>query len=105
VGLLADDVSYENVPIGPIAGPEAVRAALDGFLAPVVEVEWRILREVATGDLVVNERLDRFRFGSGWLELPVAGFFEVADGKIRLWRDYFDLASYTNQLAALTGPA
>jgi limonene-1,2-epoxide hydrolase len=33
----------------------------------------------------------------------VAGVFEVdADGRISLWRDYFDMASYTGQLAALT---
>ena len=53
--------------------------------------------------MVINERLDRFQIGSGWLELPVAGFFEVTDqGLISLWRDYFDMSSYTGQLAALT---
>jgi limonene-1,2-epoxide hydrolase len=34
--------------------------------------------------------------------MPVAGFFEVTgEGQIRLWRDYFDLPTYTTQLAAL----
>ena len=52
---------------------------------------------------VANERVDKFKIGDGWLELPVAGFFEVDDdGKITLWRDYFDLASYTDQLAKLS---
>jgi hypothetical protein len=32
--------------------------------------------------------------------LPVMGAFEVrADGKISAWRDYFDLAQFTKQLA------
>jgi limonene-1,2-epoxide hydrolase len=36
--------------------------------------------------------------------MPVAGFFEVTDdGQISLWRDYFDLPTYTTQLAALRG--
>ena len=36
--------------------------------------------------------------------MPVAGFFEVNDdGLITLWRDYFDLATYTDQMAQLTG--
>ena len=47
---------------------------------------------------------DRFKIGDGWLEMPVAGFFEVnGDGLITLWRDYFDLATYTDQMAKLTG--
>ncbi len=103
VELLADDVSYENVPMSPIAGKEAVRATLGAFLGAAAQVEWPIRRQVVAGNVVVNERLDRFQIGDGWLELPVAGFFEVTDaGLISLWRDYFDMASYTGQLAALT---
>ena len=37
--------------------------------------------------------------GGKHVELPVMGVFVVKDGKISLWRDYFDLASYTSQLA------
>ncbi len=103
VELLADDVSYENVPMSPIAGKEAVRATLGAFLGSASQVEWPISRQVVAGNVVVNERLDRFQIGNGWLELPVAGFFEVTDqGLISLWRDYFDMSSYTGQLAALT---
>jgi limonene-1,2-epoxide hydrolase len=104
VDLLADDVSYENVPVTPIVGKEAVRSTLEGFLGVAGAVEWPVLREVVVGNVVVNERLDRFRIGDGWLELPVAGFFEVTDdGLISLWRDYFDMSTYLNQLSALTG--
>lgn len=104
VGLLADDVSYENVPVTPIVGKEAVRSTLEGFLGVASAVEWPVLREVVVGNVVVNERLDRFEIGGGWLELPVAGFFEVTDeGLISLWRDYFDMSTYLNQLSALTG--
>jgi limonene-1,2-epoxide hydrolase len=41
--------------------------------------------------VVVTERTDRFRFKDRWVDLPVAGVFELRDGKIALWRDYFDL--------------
>jgi limonene-1,2-epoxide hydrolase len=106
VEMLADDVSYENVPISPISGRDAVRTVLAGFLAPVDAVDWRIVREVTAGTVVANERVDRFQIGDGWLELPVAGFFEVdEDGRIRLWRDYFDMATYTRQLESLTTPS
>jgi len=103
IELLADDVSYENVPMSPIAGKEAVRATLGAFLGAAMQVEWPISRQVVAGNAVINERLDRFQIGDGWLELPVAGFFEVDEhGLITLWRDYFDMSSYTGQLAALT---
>jgi limonene-1,2-epoxide hydrolase len=102
--FLADDVSYENMPMDPIVGKVATDAVLRSFLEPAAAVEWRILREVVIDELVVNERLDRFRIGDDWLELPIAGFFEINDqGLIRRWRDYFDMGSYTRQLAALTG--
>lgn len=103
MALLSDDVSYENVPMTPISGKPTVRAVLDSFLASATQVEWIVSRQVESGNAVANERLDRFQIGSGWLELPVAGFFEVnPDGLITLWRDYFDMASYTSQIAALT---
>ena len=104
VALLTDDVSYENVPVTPVVGKEAVRSTLEGFLRPARAVDWPVLREVVVGNVVVNERLDRFEIGDGWLELPVAGFFEVTDdGLISRWRDYFDMATYMNQLSTLTG--
>jgi limonene-1,2-epoxide hydrolase len=104
VAHLAPSVSYENVPIAPIAGSEAVAEALAGFLGGASEVDWRIERQVEVGNVVVNERVDRFKIGDGWLELPVAGFFEIdGEGKITLWRDYFDMGSYRTQMAKLSG--
>lgn len=104
VAMLAEDISYENMPMSPIVGRVAVRATLAGFLGTASEVEWPVSSQFADGNRVANERVDRFKIGGGWLELPVAGFFEVDDdGLITLWRDYFDLASYTDQLAQLTG--
>jgi limonene-1,2-epoxide hydrolase len=43
--------------------------------------------------VVFVERLDRHRSPHGWWELPVTGVFEVRDGLIAVWREYFDLAT------------
>ena len=103
LGHVRDDVSYENMPIQPIVGKEAVGATLHAFLGAATRVDWQILREVVAGNVVVNERLDRFEINGTWLELPVAGFFELDDdGLIARWRDYFDMGTYTSQLAAQT---
>jgi limonene-1,2-epoxide hydrolase len=103
VAMTTPDVSYENMPIQPIVGHTDLAHTLDGFLGVADGVEWQVLAQWEVGDTVINERLDRFEIGAGWLELPVAGFFRVQDGLITLWRDYFDLGSYQTQLAALTG--
>lgn len=104
VALTAAEVSYENMPIDPIVGHDGLAATLRAFLEPAGAVEWRILRQHEVGRVVFNERLDRFELGDGWLELPVAGVFEVGpDDRITLWRDYFDMGSYQRQFAALTG--
>lgn len=102
VAYLAADVSYENMPMDPIVGADGVAQTLNGFLAAASEVDWQIVEQWEVGDTVLNERVDRFKIGDGWLELPVAGIFKVTDGKITLWRDYFDMASYMTQLTALT---
>ncbi|MFV0526020.1 MAG: limonene-1,2-epoxide hydrolase family protein [Acidimicrobiales bacterium] len=104
VAMAAESISYENMPIDPIVGRDGLRATLGSFLGPASEVDWKILRQHEVGGAVLNERLDRFRIGDGWLELPVAGVFEVDDdGLITLWRDYFDMGSYQKQFAELTG--
>ena len=102
ITMLAEDVSYENVPMRPITGREGVRAVLDNFLGAASEVSWPVSSQITHGNRVVNERVDRFKIGDGWLELPVAGFFDVDQhGLITLWRDYFDLTTYTDQMSAL----
>lgn len=102
VTYLANDVSYENMPVQPVRGKDEVRNLMSAFLAASTEVEWRVLRQHCVDNVVFNERLDRFKMNGGWLELPVAGVFEINDaGKISLWRDYFDMGTYMDQLTSL----
>jgi limonene-1,2-epoxide hydrolase len=48
---------------------------------------------------VMNERTDRFQMGDRWIEIPVAGVWELRDGQIALWRDYFDMGQFNEQLS------
>lgn len=96
--LCADDVVYDNVPMGAVEGHQGIRDVLAGFLGSATQIEWVVFRQIADDTTVLNERLDRFEIGGKWLELPVAGVFEVADGKITLWRDYFDAKTLTDQM-------
>jgi len=104
VSMMSETISYENVPIAPISGRENVAATLRMFLNPASNVDWQIVSQWAVGRTVINERVDRFQIGDGWLELPVAGIFEIDDNdQIVMWRDYFDMDTYVRRLAALTG--
>ncbi len=99
LGLLTDDVEYQNMPLPPVHGAAAVKETLEMLLASAESSEWVVHREAASGDLVLNERTDRFLVNGNWLELPVAGVFELRDGRIALWRDYFDLETIMKQMA------
>ncbi len=102
VSMTSENVSYENMPSKPIVGRDGVAKTLNSFLAPASNVDWQIVRQWSIAKTVINERLDRFQIGDGWLELPVAGIFEIDDnGQIVLWRDYFDMNSYVSQFAEL----
>lgn len=99
--FVADDCVYTNPPpIGTVIGPAGVRAVLEPFFAPTLENEFRILRELASGPLVMLERLDRHRLADTWVELPVTGVYEVHAGRITYWRDYFDAATILSQWPA-----
>ena len=104
VALASENISYENMPTSPVVGHEGLAATLRAFLEPAGTVEWQIVAQWEVGRVVINERLDRFQVGTGWLELPIAGVFTIDhDDKIAVWRDYFDMGTYTRQLAELTG--
>lgn len=96
--LVAQTCEYTNPPpIGTVHGPAGIRAMLEPFFSPTLENEFRILREAATGPVVMLERLDRHRLADKWVELPVTGVFEVHGGLITYWRDYFDAATILSQ--------
>lgn len=96
--LLADDVVYHNIPMAPVTGPAAVKAVFDQI--PCEAIEFIVHHSAEADGTVLNERTDRFRLAGGrWIELRVMGVFEVVDGKITAWRDYFDLGQWMAQMA------
>ena len=97
LAYVAPNCEYDNVPMSKVYGPAGVRAVLEPFFAPTLENQLTVLREVADGPVVFLERLDRHLLATGWVELPVTGVFEVHDGLITLYRDYFDAATILSE--------
>ena len=93
-----EDAVYHNMPMPPVQGKAGSKTVLDMFLKPAQSVEFIILK-IAEGDdgAVLTERLDKFALAGKNIELPVMGVFDLEDGKIAAWRDYFDMAAWTRQ--------
>ncbi|MEY2396832.1 MAG: limonene,2-epoxide hydrolase [Actinomycetota bacterium] len=93
------DAIYHNIPLSPVQGVDAIRTTIEGFSAGVDKVEFEVLAIAAAGNTVLTERVDRFISEAKTIALPVMGAFEIVDGKIAAWRDYFDLNQFMSQLA------
>ena len=98
VGFFTEDGTYHNMPMGPVSGRQNLRGFIAGFLRGWTSTQWDVLNLVASGDVVIAERLDRTMVGETPVDLPCCGVFEMQDGKIEVWRDYCDLATYTRAL-------
>jgi limonene-1,2-epoxide hydrolase len=92
LSFFSQDCVYHNIPMDPVTGPEAVRAVLNAFQQISDRWDWEVhhIAESSTG-VVLTERTDRVYAGGQWLEFPTMGAFEIKNGKITHWRDYFDL--------------
>ena len=95
MSFFADDAVYHNVPVAPLVGTAAIRAVFEAFLAAFTSARLEIISISGQPDLVLSERIDHFVMQSGAVvTLPVAGVFEIRDGKIARFSDYFDLATF-----------
>lgn len=91
-----EDGVYHNIPMNPVSGQADIAAFITQFTSMVDGIDFRVHRQVSSGNVVFNERTDVMRFKDGReLALPVAGVFDIVDGQIASWRDYFDMGTVT----------
>ena len=94
--FFTDDAVYTNIPIDPPnEGKPAIRKTIEGFIGMAKSVEFVVHHQTENDrGVVMNERTDRFVLEDRVAEAKVMGVFEIRDGKIAAWRDYFDLAQF-----------
>jgi limonene-1,2-epoxide hydrolase len=97
LGYFTDDAVYHNMPLAPVTGKDGIREILNLFVPPAAVIEFEMLHVASRGPIVFTERVDRFTSAGKTVSLPVAGVFEIRDGKIAAWRDYFDLATWQRE--------
>jgi limonene-1,2-epoxide hydrolase len=100
--FFTDDAVYHNTPMAPVIGREAIANNIASFIRPgapgIESIDFRVINIAANGPVVMTERVDVFKLPSKSFELPVMGIFEIHDGKIKAWRDYFDLNQFTSRM-------
>ena len=100
--FFTDNAVYHNIPLAPVTGREAIANNIASFIrpgAPGIEgIQFHVINIAANGPVVMTERVDVFKVPDKSFELPVMGIFEVRDGKISAWRDYFDLNQFTTRM-------
>ncbi len=93
--LLAVDVKYVNVGLPTVHGRERVRRLLRATLGlDGAGFEVYLHTISANGSSVLTERTDVMKFGRLRIQFWVCGRFDVRDGQIVLWRDYFDQMNF-----------
>ncbi len=90
---LSPDVHYQNVSLPAARGINAVTRQLRWLAKYGTGFEAQIHHIAADGPFVLTERTDVLVAGDWRAEFWVCGTFEVHDGRIVLWRDYFDWAN------------
>jgi limonene-1,2-epoxide hydrolase len=100
--FFTNDAVYHNIPLAPVTGREAIANTISGFIRPgapgIESIEFRVINIAVNGPVVMTERVDAFRLPGKSFELQVMGTFEVRDGKINAWRDYFDMNQFTSRM-------
>jgi limonene-1,2-epoxide hydrolase len=100
--FFTDDAVYHNIPMAPVIGREAIAKNIASFIRPgapgIEAIEFRVINIAANGPVVMTERVDHFKLPHKSFELPVMGTFEVNEGKIKAWRDYFDMNQFTTRM-------
>ncbi|EFV12223.1 limonene-1,2-epoxide hydrolase family protein [Segniliparus rugosus] len=110
VDLLDDQIEYVNVSASKVRGALAKRG-VSAFLAFGARRRWlgfdiALINVAQDGDVVLTERLDALRIGPFVAQFWVIGRFEVKNGRITVWRDYFDyLNGFVGLLRGVLGVA
>jgi limonene-1,2-epoxide hydrolase len=96
--VLDENLVYENVGFPTIRGRARAMKLFRGMEGRA-RFEVKTHRIAVNGSTVLTERTDALVFGPVRLQFWVCGVFEVTDGRITLWRDYFDMFDFTKAIA------
>ena len=95
--VLDEHLVYQNVGFPTIRGRARAIKLFRGMEGRA-GFEVKTHRIAVNGSTVLTERTDALVFGRVRLQFWVCGVFEVTNGRITLWRDYFDMFDFSKAL-------
>lgn len=90
MALVAENIVYSNVSMPTVHGRRRVAKVFEIFDKDWAHFDVVNHRIAENGTAVLTERTDALIIGRFRFQFWVCGTFEVVDGQIVLWRDYFD---------------
>lgn len=88
--LIADDGVIHYAEKDPMVGPEAMRKHTARIGSLLTHVDFDVRNMGVVNGVVMIERHDEIEFNGHRGRVPVFGAMEIEDGKIKVWREYFD---------------
>jgi limonene-1,2-epoxide hydrolase len=99
IAFFTEDATYQNMMDDPWHGKETIHEVFRSFFRVTPAINFTIRSIAANGDTVLIERIDICTTTDGVTgHLPLVGVFEVRDGRIAAWRDYYDNAQFRRML-------
>lgn len=92
--FFSTDAVYHNIPLDAVRGREAICQTLETFMGMGGSVSVDVAHVLSDGQRVAVERVDHFTVSGKTSSLAIMGIFELQDGLITSWRDYFDLSQF-----------
>ena len=99
VALFAPDGVLQVVPLKPNKGRAAIEAHLKQIGPGIEKLDFKVKHLNAIGHVVLFERDDEFVYKGRRASVPVVGVMEIADGHVKAWREYMDLATMNKAIA------
>ncbi|MGX9294268.1 limonene-1,2-epoxide hydrolase family protein [Tsukamurella paurometabola] len=90
VAAFDEDVVYTNVGLATLRGRNRAGRVIRLLALPALGFGVEVTSIASDGAVVLTERIDELRVGPLRVRFWVCGRFDVRDGRIALWRDYFD---------------
>jgi limonene-1,2-epoxide hydrolase len=91
-----EDAVYHLISIAPFVGREAIRGVF-AKLEDSPPARSEILHQIASANVVMTERVDHVWIRGLEVDMAVCGVFEISEGRIARWTEYYDSAPLRQQ--------
>ena len=98
VNMFTEDGAFHSMMREPYKGREVLREFMGKLFGGMSELTLDVRSEGVSGNTVILERFDTWVFNGKYGEIAVVGVYDVENGKIKEWREYYDYGVLMEQM-------